>query len=302
MLQHRAPQPRSVLGLGVSFLLCFLPLFSLCCAVLRYASCSSISPWSLLPSSLVHTLKRSDQLTIHARGSGGGAALAAESTSGGPATAREAVRAAEKGRAAAAAAAAAAAKAEKTKAKAKGMKTLANPSAATAAAIDAPVAGVVMSTQSAGAGAGAGASAGGSAANGATPTSAPSTASVVPPSPTSYYSQLLSSLSWLFSDSADQANHRFARLYIQEQQERALEKLDALLDPRAAASTNATRPAPTMQSDADAGTEPGVFLSPCCHRQYRRVLTTYFTALRFIRPNFDEARSIKRRGGRRGRN
>lgn len=263
--------------------------------MLRYASCSPISPWSLLPSSLVHTLKRSDQLTIHARGGGGGAALAAESTSGSPASAREAVRAAEKGRAAAAAAAAAA-KAEKTKAKAKGMKTLSNPSAV--AATNSPVEGVAMSTQSAVAGAGA--SAGGSAANGATPT--PSTASVVPPSPTSYYSQLLSSLSWLFSDSADQANHRFARLYIQEQQERALEKLDALLDPRAAASTNATRPALTSQSDADAGTEPGVFLSPCCHRQYRRVLTTYFTALRFIRPNFDEARSNKRKGGRRGRN
>ena len=107
-----------------------------------------------------------------------------------------------------------------------------------------------------------------------------------PASSASYYSALLSSLSWLWGSSAERASHRFAELYLIEQESKSREALDEAAGMGIGVGGNRTTSASASEAQSTVAEED--ILSPCCHAQYGRVLDTYYKALRFIRPSFDD--------------
>ena len=130
-----------------------------------------------------------------------------------------------------------------------------------------------------------------SPSDGATAVSLTSPSSPSSSPASSYYSQLLSSLTWLSSEANDAAageSHRFARMYLKEMEQKALDQIDEWAQQQQRVDQLRNH---TTQGQVDQGP------SQCCRQRYIKVIRLFFEALAYLRPQFDaKAKSKHRRG------
>jgi hypothetical protein len=93
------------------------------------------------------------------------------------------------------------------------------------------------------------------------------------PSP-SYYSQLLSVLSWRSAEEQEQARHRYAWMYLDETRKETVARVDAWVGEQQANKTAAALVEGGNQAE-------------CCGSRFKRIFQLYFEALKFTRPKFD---------------